>query len=145
MQKDQTKRNLTKPQLAHALNRLQAIYQAATNTVGRNYKYSVDWNNAKEVAGFVKTYDLPEPTWKEFGHYYLNGSMSSVFFNRIDKAVQQRNKDLSGDVDSKMKKVTSLFVAAQDQLIFSEPPEKTEMTKFLAKFEADLSAIVSPA
>lgn len=143
MQEKSAKRKLTKPQLAHALNRLQVIYQTGTNNISRNYKYSVDWSNDKEVAEFVKTYNLPTPTWKEFGQYYLNGSMPTSFYSKVDRAVQQRNKDFTGDVEAKMRKSTALFVAMQDQLIFSEPLKASEMAKFLAKFEADLSAIVS--
>lgn len=142
MLKDQTKRKLTKPQLNHALNRLQVIYQGVTAGLNKSYKHCVDWNDEKEVEAFAKEYKLEAPTWKEFGHYYINGSMPNTFYSKIDAAVNKKAKTATESVGDKLMKATSFFVTSQDRLIFDVPPSGDQMTKFLSDFETDLKKLV---
>lgn len=129
--------------MAHALNRLQAIFQAKTGKITGGHKTNgVDWNNGKEVEDFVKITKVKDPTWKEFGYYYVNGRMPDDFYTRVDEAVQSFHTKKNGNVPAKLAVVNKLFCEAQDSLVFSEPPVGDEMTAFLAKFETTLDAAV---
>jgi hypothetical protein len=147
--KEQDKGNkakLSDVQLTHALNRLQAVFQNKTLTCKVNVyapSRAVEWNDAAQVAEFIKKYNLPAVGWRELGVFAFDGmDLPDGLYNRVTAAMAKERASKDADTSSQtiIHRMNAVLATTQDKLVFNQV-EVEDIPALIAGFEKELEVL----